>query len=228
MFLAVGCGGVTDGAVSDASAGIGGAVSDGGAGIGGSGTGGLGTGGLGTGGLGTGGQRAQGCALLVGQMDGSYLFALSLVTGGNASNKDRPILYLNTVTTTAGIGALNVKWGLQPLRWEDRKTPTGSPLTFSFTLSGGGSADLDLPPLDVPADANPLSGSPITLDIASLNGPSCDVASFYCGTTDGDVTKPIPLSIDGSTWTMERIVGGAYPEPPKIDCAKNLAQELPP
>ena len=59
-----------------------------------------------------------------------------------------------------------------------------------------------------------------------LTRVSCSAVSFQCGTGDGDVTKPISLSIAGSTWTMERIVGGAYPEPPKIDCEKNLALPL--
>lgn len=210
-LLGVACGGVTEGAVGD----------------GGAGTGGAGTGGAGTGGAGTGGQRAQGCALLAEQMAGDYLFALSPVTAGSAWSKDRPVVYLNTVTTAAGTGTLYVTWHLQPLKSADRKTPTGSAQDFDFTLSGAGSADLDLPPLDVPADANPLTGSPATLDISSLKGPNCDVTNFYCGTADGKVAKPIPLSIDGSTWTMERIVGGVYPEPPKIDCEKHLASPLP-
>ncbi len=160
-------------------------------------------------------------------MDGSYLFALSLVTAGNKSNKDRPIVMVNTVTTSSKGNALRVNWSLQPLQWQDRKTPTGSAQEYSFTLGWGGDVGLDLPPLDVPADANPLSGSPITLDISSLKGVTCSPVSFQCGTEDGNVTKPIALSIDGSTWTMEQIFGGVYPEPPKIDCDQNLALPMP-
>lgn len=217
----VGCGGLAEGGGT------------GGAGTGGTGsgaTGGAGSGGTGvsgSGGQGTGGKRAQGCALALGVIDGSYLMALSLVTAGNKSNKDRPIVLQNTVKTSLSGDALQVSWSLQPLKFEDRKTPTGSALQYSFSLGPGGGEVLNLPPLDVPADANPLSGSAITLNLWNLTGVSCSAVSFQCGTGDGDVTKPISLSIAGSTWTMERIVGGEYPEPPKIDCEKNLASPLP-
>lgn len=178
---------------------------------------------------GAGGQDAGTCTVpAVGEIDGDYLFALSAVTGGNKSNKNRPIILLTTVTTKGSGGSLAMDWSLQPLEWADRKTPAGAPLTIGDILIGtDGKFDADPAPLDVAGEANPLSGSPITADITSLAGSVCDLNGFYCGSVAGDVSKPIPLSIKGSTWTMEKIAAGVYPEPPKIDCAQNLALPLP-
>ncbi|HMR07767.1 MAG TPA: hypothetical protein PKA88_18425, partial [Polyangiaceae bacterium] len=119
---------------------------------------------------GAGGQDAGTCTVpAVGEIDGEYLFALSAVTGGNKSNKNRPIMVLNTVTTKDSGGSLAMDWSLQPLEWVDRKTPAGNPLAINDIIVGAdGSFDVDPAPLDVAGEANPLSGSPITADITSL------------------------------------------------------------
>ncbi len=187
-------------------------------------------GGAGQGGAGgAGGQDAGPCTVpAAGEIDGDYLFALSAVTAGNKANKNRPIVVLNTVTTRDVGGNLVMDWSLQPLLAADRTTPIGSPLSVTdIEIGADGSFDVDPEPLDVAGEANPLSGSPITADISSISGKVCDLDGFYCGSVAGDVSKPISLSIAGSTWTMQKIEGGVYPEPPKIDCAMNDALTLP-
>ncbi len=188
-------------------------------------------GGGGAGGADAGTQDAGACVVpMAGELDGDYMFALSAVTAGNKANKNRPIMVFTTVTTKDGAGGLEMDWNLQPVEWKDRKTPAGSAISINgIAVDANGSFDVDPDPLDVVGIANPLSGSDITADITSLKGDGtiCNTGGFYCGTVAGDVSKPIPLSIAGSTWTLEKIEGGVYPEPPKIDCAKNEALPLP-
>lgn len=178
---------------------------------------------------GAGGQDAGACTVpTAGEIDGEYLFALSAVVNKNKSNKNRPIMVHNTVTTKDSGGSLAMDWSLQPLDKDDRKTPVGAPLAINDIVIGAdGTFDVDPAELDVNGAANPLSGSDITADISSLKGSVCNLGGFYCGTVAGDVSKPLTLSLAGTTWTMEKIEGGVYPEPPKIDCAMNEALALP-
>lgn len=181
---------------------------------------------------GQGGQGGQGpttCDEIpaAGEIDGEYLFALSARVGGLDNNRDNPIMLLNTVTTTASADGLTMSWVLQPLLVTDRKTPTGDALTLSgIAVDAEGKYDSNPDELNVPGDANPLSGSPITADLTSLRGLICKGAEFFCGNADGDVSKPIPLSVDGSSFAMEKVEAGVYPEPPKTDCSGALAKPL--
>lgn len=154
-----------------------------------------------------------------GEMDGDYLFALSAKVKPEA-----PLLFTNKVTTTASGSDLSMQWTLQGLDRFDRKTPVGDPIVLDPTVIGSdGTIDIALPPLNVTGQANPISGSNITAEVKSLRGSFCNTDGFYCGQVDGDVTKPIPLNINGSTWSMQKIDDpNAYP-PPVLDCKKTPA-----
>ena len=60
----------------------------------------------------------------------------------------------------------------------------------------------------------------------TLTGTVC--ADFICGGLSGQIAKPatITLSPELSTFTLERVDGDAFPEPPKIDCNGTLAKPL--
>ncbi|MEZ4219354.1 MAG: hypothetical protein R3B13_00405 [Polyangiaceae bacterium] len=180
------------------------------------------------GGGGQGGADAGPCTVpKAGELDGEYFFALAASTNKSKVSPKKPIALLTTVTSKDNGGALQMEWNMQPLKWEDRTTPIGDPIKLVADVAADGTFDIDPAPLDLVGEANPLSHSPLTADISSLAGKVCDLDGFYCGTIDGDVSKPIPLSIDGSTWTMVKVTGGSYPEPPTINCKKDLADPLP-
>jgi hypothetical protein len=155
-----------------------------------------------------------------GEIDGDYLFALSAVIG-----PQKPLLFLTTVTTTAGAAGLEVTWKLQPLSAADRTTPVGTPVEFEpFTVASNGCFLADPGPLDVTGEANGITGNPITADV-TLTGQLCGTDGFYCGQVGGVVTSPINLPLDGSTFTLTKLPSpGAYPDPPAINCDKDLAE----
>jgi hypothetical protein len=195
---------------------------DGGAGASGAGgfSGGAGVGGA-SGGVG-GDSGAGGCAApQPGQIDGSYLLALSAKISPQS-----PFLFLTTVTTFAGAGGSQVLWTLQPLAAADRTTMVGSPIQFEpFTVEPNGSFFTEQGPLDVVGEANPITSTDITADV-TLAGELCGAQDFHCGAAGGAVTIPVSLPLDGSTFTLSKVTPGSYPEPPPINCAKDLAAPI--
>jgi len=159
-----------------------------------------------------------------GELDGDYLFTLSAVLDAN-----KPLLFAAKVTTKDEGGQLTMRWTLQGLLWSDRKTlvgptfdipPTSEP---AFALAADGSFNSKLPPLNVVGEASPFSHTPITADVV-LKGKFCNTDGFYCGSAEGDVTKPVPIPLPGSTWTLEKLAtAGAYTDPPYINCKKKIA-----
>lgn len=91
-----------------------------------------------------------------------------------------------------------------------------------FDPSANGTFNIDLPEFDIPAEANPISGSAMSVDLTSFRGTLCGTQGEHCGQADGDVTKPIPLSLNGSTWFMTKATG-VFPNPSKIDCQGNMS-----
>lgn len=155
-----------------------------------------------------------------GEIDGQYFFAFAA-----SLEKLKPIVFLATITSKAGPSGTAMDWSLQGLHWNDRKTPVGPALELKdIAIDAEGYIDADLAPLDVDKDANPFSHSPITADVSSLRGQFCAGQTFFYGEFDGLVTKPIELSVDGSSWTLTKVTGPAdYPEPPPVDCQKTPA-----
>lgn len=159
-----------------------------------------------------------------GEIDGDYLFTLAAVL-----DQSKPILFYAKVTTEDVSGATGMRWNLQGLFWDDRQTLVGPPFDLPTTgqpawpLGADGTFDAKLPPLDVVGEANPFSHTPITAEV-TLKGKFCDTGGFYCGSAEGDVTKPVPIPLAGSTWTLEKLTAPAtYTEPPYIDCKKSTA-----
>ena len=74
----------------------------------------------------------------------------------------------------------------------------------------------------VPGQADPVTGNDLTAEI-ELTGTTCD-ASFSCGDANGITIDPSGISLDGSTWTLQRLSAPAsYPDPATIDCSGNVA-----
>jgi len=158
-----------------------------------------------------------------GELDGDYFLALSAKLDAS-----KPIVFAVKVTTESFVGQLGMRWTMRSLLWSDRKTPVGDPIVPTqppmkpFPIDALGNLHAQLDAFVVPGEANPISHTPLTLEI-DLDAAVCGGGGFYCGTFSGNVTKPIPLDLAGSTWTLQKVSGAVFPEPPIIDCANNLA-----
>lgn len=151
-------------------------------------------------------------------LDGHYIFALSAQI-----QPQNPILFLTDVTGSAA-GLLLV---FQPLSAADRVTPVGASVTIGpLPLGADGSFHAELPPLVVSAEANPITGGEIEAQVV-FDARFCDESGFYCGTVSGNVSRPIPLDLAGSTFAMERLANGTPPPTePFIDCNRTRAAPL--
>jgi len=160
----------------------------------------------------------------VGDADGPYLFALATVL-----YPPTPILFEGTMVTSEGADGFEWTMTLQPLDRLDRETPVGPLIDLGgpYPVADDGTFTAELPMLDVPGEANPISGNPIQAAI-TISGEMCAPAEFICGTAEGETVQPPGISVDGSTFTIERLpqAGPPYPDPPKINCDGDLAQAL--
>jgi len=157
----------------------------------------------------------------VGAADGERLLTLSTPLSPSA-----PVLFAATLTTADGGGTFLFSLSLAPLAAADRETVVAPPFDSGpFQVAAGGSFAASLPPLSVPGEANPISGTELEVTGAVLSGTLCAPADFICGDLTGDLTKPVTMSLQGSTFTLERVVG-SYPEPPRINCDGDLADPL--
>jgi hypothetical protein len=156
-----------------------------------------------------------------GEGDGTFFFALSSTLG-----PELPITFIAQVRMVAFGDGTGMKLDMQALTATDRQTLVGPMNDFGpFPISAEGELTADLPPITTVAPANPLTNREIEADVA-LTGQVCAGSDFHCGYVTGEVTQPLQLALDGSTWTMERVTDGdptTYPEPPKINCAEDLA-----
>ena len=154
-----------------------------------------------------------------GEIDGDYLFTFAAVL-----DPTRPVLFLAKVTTAdAGGGLTSMTWTIQGLLWSDRKTLVGDPIALpATTLDADGKFEAKLPPLTLVGETNPFSHTPLQATV-TLSGTVCGLDGFYCGTFLGDLVKPIPYDLKGSSWTLEKVEGGVYTEPPFVTCKKKLA-----
>lgn len=170
-------------------------------------------------GTGGGGGGAECIPTTEGEADGRYLFSLS----AKLSPKKAIALDAN-LTTHAAADGLTADLDLQPLSGMDQMSPVGTPLSFTaLPVAADGSFTWDLGTVDVPGEANPISGAPIQADL-TLVGQLCggDRAGFICGDATGMLILPFELDLMGSTWTMQAEEGGMLPSP-VINCAKDPA-----
>ena len=149
------------------------------------------------------------------EADGQYLFTLSA-----ALDPTHPVLLDAQVT----YDATGLSITTQAVRADDRTTKIGDVVMLGpFTVAQDGCFQADLPPLDVPGEANPITGNPITADV-TLIGRLCAPVGFFCGDITGAVTAPANIPLDGSTFTFEKTaMPDVYANPPKINCNEDPA-----
>lgn len=165
---------------------------------------------------------APGCVVpAVGEIDGDYVMVLS----AKLSPK-KPIVMSAALTSADDGGKLSVTMHLQPLLATDRATPVGAAIDPpAFTVADDGSFTMDVPSTDIDGTANPITGNTLTGVAAQVVGTMCAPADFICGTVTGTVTTP-PVSLDGSTFTLQPIADPASPPETFINCNKDLANPL--
>ncbi len=167
----------------------------------------------GSGGVGGAGSDAGACASTP---DGEYFLALSAPLSASS-----PIVFLAALSS----GELS----LQPLHACDREKKAGPAISLGALVPNPtGYFDFDPPPFTVPAAANPVTSvsGDVQIDLTSFRGALCGPSP--CGDADGDVTSPLLISVDGSTWAARKVTGPAdYPEPPALDCKGTLAAPKP-
>ena len=152
-------------------------------------------------------------------LDGQWVFALSAVI-----QRETPIVFLTQVTGQAAPPGVTLEF--QPLSAADRRTPVGQPTRVGpFPLSPDGTLHAELPPLIVSGEANPITGGEIEAQV-TLDARLCGGSDFQCGTVSGSVTRPIPLDLMGSTFTLERVQGGNLPAQPFLSCNRDQAAPL--
>jgi hypothetical protein len=115
----------------------------------------------------------------------------------------------------------------QPLSTADRRTPVGQRVSFGpFQVDRNGRYRAEIPNLQVTGEANAVTGGDIAADVV-LTGDLCGDGRFFCGDVSGTVTQPLPLDLQGSTFTFTRVDSAAgLPIRPAIDCAGTLADPL--
>lgn len=149
-----------------------------------------------------------------------YIFALSTAIAPAA-----PILFDAQMTIDAG-DPTTFTLVLEPLECNPTtgcpKNPLGGVFTIGpFDLDGNYCLASELPVIDVPGEANPISGNPVQADGVFLTGSICSDGAFICGTipVGNAIVGGNPIPINDSDWTLERLPGpGMYPDTPKLNC----------
>lgn len=166
---------------------------------------------------GTGGSGGAGPACTApdeGVLDGKWILSISAVI-----KKERPLVFLLEVTTTPDGDGLKMTLEATPLAAADQKTAVGSPIPLGeYPVAADGTFTADLGALAVTGMANPITGSDIEAEV-TLTGSVCnETPDFACGTAGGQVTKPTPLDLTGSTFAWIRITDEANYPLPVLDC----------
>lgn len=97
------------------------------------------------------------------------------------------------------------------------RQPVGDAVTVEGVAIGAdGSLSIALDDAVLPAEANGISGTELTFDLALTGMLTGD--GHVCGTADGQVTAPTAIDLTGSTWTLQRVrhdaAGDALPDAP--------------
>jgi len=140
------------------------------------------------------------------QFAGTYLFAMSA-----SPSPDRPILALLTVAPRMKDDKVIGELTFEPLSIEDRMFTVGVKNDGTFELAG---TSLMTPPFGVvlPGNANPVQPGlnaeadfELVSDICLDGGVTVD---FFCGEAKGNITVPLTLPLEGSTFGAVRIEEG--------------------
>ncbi len=137
-------------------------------------------------------------------LDAEFLLAVGVVVA-----PDPPMLFLATISPEYehATGAQVVDMTLSPLHRFDRTPLPGADLpTGAVGIGASGAFELMYLNVVVPGDANPITGSTLTLDM-TLDGQFTS-SDFYCGTVSGSIKEPTVLDLAGSTFAAVRVEPG--------------------
>ncbi len=169
---------------------------------------------------------------------GDYLFVLSAQL-----IPEKPIFFRATVTFGADPAAPTFSMSLQPLRTPYREgddnagipimSEVGAALPVGpFTLNAQGQFEAQLPEaLTVDGKANPYSPNALEATIKLDSGQICelnpgDPRNCIGGPVSGEVTKPIPLTLDKvNLYTMLPYDGTTLPDPLVYTCDGSLVAD---
>ncbi|MBX7080098.1 MAG: hypothetical protein K1X88_12960 [Nannocystaceae bacterium] len=158
-----------------------------------------------SGGSSSGGSTSGGGMLA--DISGDHLLAVAAQIDPN-----HPLQYLATVVQTPdGDGAL-LDLSLQQLTLDVGSTtsprePIGAPIVIDdVPVAADGSFSFAIAGLDIPGEANPITGSDLTLSNLEFDGQIVD-ADNWCGDLTGMVIAPLMLDLSGSTFAGSRVDG---------------------
>lgn len=164
------------------------------------------------------------------EFTGTYVMSVSL-----ALAPGRPIVTLIDTTASMEGDVWVLELSQQPLSAADRMTPVGERgevQRFEFT-----DTDFETTPFDsfTPAEANPITGTDAEA-VLILRGTLCSVrgddnpdatVDSWCGTVGGEILRPLPMPLDGSTFAAVRVADAqSIPTDLPINCAGDLADPL--
>lgn len=149
-----------------------------------------------------------GCSLpaTLEQFGGRYLFAMAAKPA-----PDRPILALLTVIPGKG-DKPGGRVEFEPLAIEDPMSTVGVKNEGTFELAG---TEFEAPtfPVVLPGNANPVQAGLNAEADLTLSGSVCllegkKAVDSFCGTAAGNITVPLTLPLEGSTFGAIRIEEG--------------------
>lgn len=154
-------------------------------------------------------------------VSGTLLLAVSV-----AIIRDTPVYFLTRARLTPSAdgttGTLDLR--ATPLRAADRTPVTGAAdLTIAgIPVGADGRFSVDVGTVTIPGAANPLEAGDIVASLV-LKGRLAS-ADVICGDVQGQVTEPLALDLDGSTFAFARVsegaVGAALPSPAMSACPR--------
>ncbi len=182
------------------------------------GQGGQGSGASGAGDSGAGGQGGEFTGPTPELELGTYLMTISA-----SAYPTTPVLLVATIEAVPD-KELTYIANVQALDADDRKTLVGPEFQAGpATEKSNGQLDLHVVSPELPEEANPLDNGPLKGDLIVHLKVASD---FMCGMVTGALSKPFSFDLDGSTFTLQKVDGTDYPEPPYINCDKETADPL--
>jgi hypothetical protein len=156
---------------------------------------------------------------------GTYFYAFRSIIA-----QDTPLLALFELSPRAAApsGDFELDVVYQPLSYADRRTPVGAASVSVMKVKADGSYTVDNFSVLTPGDANPALPGINFESVISLAGKLCGEENMplasWCGTATGNVTLPVTVNVDGSTFGARRLSGEDYP-PPAGSCAETEINE---
>lgn len=142
-----------------------------------------------------------------GEISGRFLLAFSAVI-----DPTHPLQWEVQVKDSGAGAARTLELVLQPLSLDVGSTttprqPVGTPTPVVVEVGDDGAFTVPLPGLQVPGEANPITGGDLGVSLvlaAGIRSPD-----LWCGEGMGTVTQPLMLDLAGSTFAAARVDDGA-------------------